>query len=189
ALAIFRCVSAVPDAITNLDPRELFNCMPDLAKAINNLLQLIPQLSLPRMIKAILKNLAKLLRGLASDLRYIESQFQRIAQAIDKAADLNDVTLNGLLSCAQGNAEATVFSTADALKGIGRIILLINILMGLFGGPEIPCFGEGFLDTLGDGFDAIVDFLTSLAQLLDEIANSIPDLDLALTLALGEAKC
>jgi hypothetical protein len=189
ALAIFKCVSAVPDAITELDPTKLFQCMPDLVKAINNLLKLIPMLSLPRMVKAIIHNLAKLLRGVAGDLRYIEAQIKRIAEAIDEAADLQDVTLNGLLSCSQKNVEQTVMTTADALKGIGRIILVINILMGLFGGPEIPCFGAGLLDAISEGFDVIVEFLTMLAALLDEIANSIPDLDLVLTLALGKAKC
>lgn len=188
-LAIFRCVSAIPDAITKLDPAELLNCMPDLAKAIDQLLKLIPQLSIPKMVKAILRNLAKLLRGIASDLSYIEAQIKRILDAIDKAADLQDVTLNGLLSCAQANVEETVFTTADALKGIGRIVLVINILMGLFGGPEIPCFSEGFLDAIAEGFDVLIDLLLGLAQLLEEIAAKIPDPDWALTLALGEQKC
>lgn len=188
-LAIFRCVQAIPDCITKLDPSGLINCMPDLAKAIDNILKLIPQLSLPKMIKAILHNLASLLRGVAGDLRYIQSQIERIAEAIDKAADLNDVTLNGLLTCAQANVEQTVFTTADALKGIGRIILVVNILIGLFGGDEIPCFGEGFIDAIGEGFDALIELLTTLATLLDELADAIIDPDLVLTLALGKAKC
>lgn len=189
ALSIFRCVQAIPDCITKLDPSELLDCLPALAKAVDMVLKLIPQLSLPKMVKAIIHNLATLVRGVAGDLRYIQSQIERIAQAIDKAADLQDVQLNGLLTCAQSNVEQTVFSTADALKGIGRIILLVNILIGLFGGDEIPCFSEGFLDAMADGFDALIEMLTTLATLLDEIANAIPDPDLVLTLALGEARC
>jgi hypothetical protein len=189
ALAIYRCVQAVPDCITKLDVGALLECMPALAKAIDNLLKLIPQLSLPKLVKAILKNIARLIRGIAADLSYIQSQIERIAEAIDKAADLQDVVLNGLLTCAQSNVEQTVFTTADALQGIGRIILLVNILIGLFGGDEVPCFSEGFLDAIGEGFDTLIEMLTMLAELLDELANAIPDPDFALTLALGKQRC
>ena len=188
ALAIYRCVSAIPDAIVSLDPSELLNCMPALAKAIDQLLKLLPYLSIPKMVKAILKNLAMLLRGIASDLSYIESQLRRIADAIDRASSLSDVTLNGILVCAQHNIDTTFSSTAEALKGIGRIILLVNILMGLFGGPEIPCFGT-LLEDATQPLDKIIELLTMLAGLLDDIANMIPDPDLVLTLALGKQRC
>lgn len=188
-LAVYRCVKAVPDAITSLDPTELFQCMPALAELIDKLLKLIPQLSIPKMIKAILHNLATLLRGIASDLTYIQSQLQQIAGMIDRAADLNDVKLEGFLVCAQSEMEDTVFSTADALQGIGRIILLLNIFMGLIGGQEIPCLGDIVRDNIGDGLDVVIDLLTAMAEILDEIADKIIDPDLALTLALGDLKC
>lgn len=188
-LAVFRCVKAVPDAITNLDPTELIQCVPALAKLVDQLLKLVPQLSIPKMIKAALRALATLLRGIASDLRYIESQLRRIADQIDRAANLNDVTLEGFLICAQKEMDDTILSTAEALKGIGRIILLLNIFMGLIGAEEIPCFGTLLEDNLGQPFDFLVDLLTSLAQILNEIADAIPDPDLALTLALGAQKC
>lgn len=188
-LAVYRCVKAVPDAITSLDPSELFKCMPALAQLIDKLLKLIPQLSFPKMIKAALHNMAVLLRGIAADLEYVKSQLQRIADMIDRAADLNDVKLEGFLVCAQGEMDDTVMSTAEALKGIGRIILLLNIFMGLIGGEEIPCLGSLVSDNIADGLDAVIDLLTSLAAILDEIANAIPDPDLVLTLALGDQKC
>jgi hypothetical protein len=188
-LAIYRCVKAIPKCITELDPSELLACFPALAKLIDQLLKLIPQLSIPKMVKALIHNLAKLLRAVAADLRYIQSQLQRIADMIDRAANLNDVKLNGFLVCAQGMANDSVMSTAEALKGIGRIVLLINILMGLFGGPEIPCFGSLMSDNIAEGFDILVELLTMLAEILDEIADAIPDLDLVLTLALVEIKC
>ncbi|MEN6368463.1 MAG: hypothetical protein ABFD77_02055, partial [Thermotogota bacterium] len=133
-LAIFRCVQAIPKVITELDPSELLNCMPALAELVDKLLKLIPQLSIPKMVIAIIKNLAALIRAIAADLLYLQSQLQRIANMIDRAADLNDVKMNGFLVCAQETVEGSVMSTAEALKGIGRVILLVNIFIGLFGG-------------------------------------------------------
>lgn len=188
-LAIFRCVSAIPDAITSLDPSELIQCVPDLAKKVDQLLKLIPQLSLPKMVIAIIHNLATLLRAIAADLSYLEAQARRIVDAVQRAADLNDHTLSGLLVCAQHTLDNTALSTSEALRGIGSIILLVNIVMGLFGGPEIPCFGSLIGDNLSQGLAVVIEILTALAGVLDDIAAMIPDPDLVLTLALGKQKC
>jgi len=188
-LAIYRCVAAIPDVITSLDPSELLNCLPALAALIDKLLKLIPQLSIPKMIIAALKNLATLLRAIAADLEYIKSQIQRIADMIDRGAELNDVKMNGFLVCAQDTVEGSVMSTAEALRGIGRIVLLINIFIGMFGGQEIPCFGTLFSEHLADGLDVIIDLLLAIAEVIWEIASAIPDPDLVLTLLLGDTKC
>ena len=189
ALAIFRCVKAVPDAITSLDPSELLACLPALAKLVDQLLKLIPQLSIPKMIKAALKNLAAMLESIASEFSYLKSQAQRIADMVDRAADLNDVKMNGFLVCAQADLGETVLSTSKALEGIGRIILLINIFIGLIGAEEIPCFGSLISDNISEGFDVLIDIFLALAEVLRIMASVIPDPDIALTLALGELKC
>ena len=129
-LAIFKCVKAIPDAITQLNPGKILECVPELAKLIDQLLKLIPMLSVPKMIIAIIRNMARLVRSIASEFEYIKSQIQRIVELIDRAADLHDVKMDGFLVCSQQNLDQTVMSTAEALKGIGRIILLINIFIG-----------------------------------------------------------
>ncbi len=188
-LAVYRCVSAIPDVITSLDPSELLNCLPALAELIDKILKLIPQLSIPKMVIAIIRNMAALIRAIAADLEYIKSQIQRIADMINRAADLNDVKMNGFLVCAQDTVNGSVLSTAEALKGIGRMILLVNIFIGLFGGEEIPCFGSLIGDNLADGLDVIIDLLLALADILDSIADMIPDPDFELTLAMGSQQC
>lgn len=188
-LALFNCVKAIPDAITSLNPTDLIKCIPELAEMIDKILKLIPQLSIPKMVIAIIKNVAALLRGIATDLAYLQAQAQRIADGIDRAADLNDYRLNGFLVCAQHTLDTQIGSTGQALAGLGGVILLVNIFMGLFGGPEIPCFGDLMSGNMSEGFDVVIDLLTDLATLLTDIANSIPDPDMALTLALGDSSC
>jgi len=188
-LKIFKCLEAIPDAITSLDPSELLTCVPELAALIDQLLKMVPQLSIPKMVIALIRNVARLIRGIAADLRHLERELLRIAEQIDRAADLNDVKMNGFLVCSQKTVEDTALSFAEALKGIGRIVLLINIFIGLFGGEEIPCFGTLIEDNLGEGFDVIIDLLLTLAEVLESIADAIPDPDLALTLAMGDQRC
>lgn len=186
-LQIFKCLQAVPEVVTN--PKKLIDCIPDLAALIDKLLGLIPQLSIPKLVKALILAIADLLQGVASDIAFIERQLKEILKQIDRAASLGDVKMNGFLVCAQQDLNDSAFSLADALKGIGRIILVINIFMGMFGGPEIPCFASLFDAEMGKGFDFVVKLLMSLSGILREIANMIPDPDIAITLALGSKKC
>jgi len=189
ALQIWKCIQAIPDIITSLDPTELLNCFPALAALIDKLLKLIPQLSIPKMVIAAIRNIAKLLQAIAADFLYLKSQLQRILDLVNRAADLNDVKMNGFLVCSQKTIEDTVLSTAEALKGIGRIVLLVNIFIALIGGDPIPCFSNLIGDNLLEGLDVIVDLLVALADVLNELADYIPDPDLALTLALMGLEC
>lgn len=186
-LAVFRCFEGTIEFAKSLDPTDLIKCVPELVEKINALLSLIPQLSIPRMAKAIVQGLAALLRAIATDLRYVQQQLARIAAGIDDAHDLGDVSLLSFLSCAEKTIEDQALSTAEALKGIGRIVLLINLLMALFGGPEIPCFGA-LLEDL-DQLDAVIAALLAIADLLQQLADLIPDPQLAITLVLGDLEC
>lgn len=187
-LAIVRCVQAIPDAITSLDPTELLQCVPDLLEKVNELLKLLPYLSIPKLVKALINAIAQLIDGIAADLDNIKAQVERIMSAVDRAATLNDHDLSNLLACAQATLQDQVMSTAEALRGIGSIILLANVFIGLFGGPEIPCFGDIMAGGLG-AIDDVTELLRMMAQLLRELAAMIPDPDYVLTIALGKQQC
>lgn len=188
-IQIFKCLKAIPEAIMSLDPGKILDCFPALAKLIDQLLKLIPQLSIPKMIRAILRNLSVLLRSIANEFEYIDRQIKRIARSIDRAASLQDVKMNGFLVCAQNDLNQSVLSTAEALKGLGRIILLVNIFIGLIGADPIPCFGSLIENNISSGLDVVVDLLTTLADILTAMANAIPDPDVALTKLMGSQEC
>lgn len=188
ALAIFKCIEAIPDCITKLDPSGLINCVPDLVEKINQLLSLIPQLTIPRLIIQLIRNLAAFLRSLADDLDYLKQRLARVAQAISRAADLNDVTWGGFLQCAEQTVADEMDALAQALQMLGRIILLANIMLSLISGaPEIPCFGTMMQDIAV--LDDVIAAIRALAALLEELANKIPDPEMAITLLLKGEKC
>jgi hypothetical protein len=55
-VAIFNCIKAIPDMLgPPPDPTVLTACLPDLAKKLNKLLNMMPQVALPRLIKRCLK--------------------------------------------------------------------------------------------------------------------------------------
>lgn len=188
-LAIFKCFEGVIDFATSFNPVTLIECIPNLIEKISNLLSMIPQLSIPRMVIAIIRALIALLNGLAAELEYIVYRMYAIAAQVDRAADLNDPTLSGYLVCAQTTMNDQLSAMALSLKAVGRIILVVNIFMGLFGGPEIPCFGELLDDANIDDLQDIIDVIRQLADVLQQILDFIPDPIAVLTAALGDTRC
>lgn len=186
-VSLFKCLVAVPKAILSLNPSELFECMPALIELINKILSMIPQLSAPRMVRQTIIAIAQLLQGIASDLSFLSAQMNRVLDAIDRAADLEDVNMSNLLACRQNTLNTQAQSTGDALQGVGRIVLLVNIIIGLFGGKtEIPCFGDS-IDSSDMG--GTIEMLLEISALLLDIAEKIPDPQYMLTLALGNRRC
>lgn len=188
-LAVFKCFEGVIDFATSFNPVTLIECIPNLIEKVTNLLTMIPQLSIPRMVIAIIKALIAILNGMALDLQYIVDRMYAIADEIDRAADLNDVRKSAFLACAQTTMNDSLSATAVSLKAVGRIILIVNIFMGLFGGPEIPCFGELLEDAEPDELQEIINAIGELADLLQQIIDMIPDPIAILTKALGEQRC
>jgi hypothetical protein len=186
-LAIFRCIEGITDFATSLDPSGIIECIPELVEKVNNLLNMIPQLSMPRMIIALIETVENLLRFLANDLEYIQFIQQRTTDAIDLGVSMGDNKLGEILACAEANMDAQLQTTAEALKSIGRIIMLLNIFLGLIGGPEIPCFGEVLSDP--EQLDSVIDVLRELADLLGILRAAIPDPQMVITVALGEQSC
>lgn len=187
-LLVFKAIEAIPDSITSLNPKKLLEIIPELAEKIDKLLNLIPQLSIPKTVKAAILNMATLVGSIATELAYIQTQNQRIADQIDRAATLGDMKMNSFLVCAQNDLNENVAATSEALKGVGRMVLLINIFLTMIGAEEIPCFGT-IIEDNSDDLSVCIDLLQSLSELLRTMANAIPDPTLALTLALGDQTC
>jgi len=189
ALAIFKCLKAIPKAITQLNPKELIECFPALAKSVDQLLKLIPQLSVPMMVKSIIVNVANLLLGICQELTDINERRSRIESQIIRAVQLGDLKMNGLLVCAQNTLNDTSAAMGKSLEAVGRIIMLINVFGGLIGMQEIPCFSKILTDNLGVNTSEIISVLQDLAQLLIDISSAVPDPNGALAKSLGDASC
>ncbi|MCP4568967.1 MAG: hypothetical protein GY841_15435 [FCB group bacterium] len=188
-IAVYKCIDGIVDFATSLNPSELLECVPNLVEKINAMLTMIPQLSIPRMVISMVNALISLLSGLSTDLQYLVDRLDAIARGIDRAADLNDNKKKDFLVCAQDTMNESLSATAMAMQAVGRIILLVNIFMGLFGGPEIPCFGEILDGATADVLQPIIDIIDALVDLLQQLVDMVPDPIAALTKVLGDTKC
>lgn len=168
-VSIVACVQAIPDAILQLDPAGLIQCIPDMVEKISKLLTMIPPLSIPVAIRDILAVIIAFCEGLKSDLEDANQQLERILQAELKAATPGNSGLLTVIACAQSAYDAFMSNIREGASPLNRLIGLINALLALVPGVDpMPCLGslEGLPTPLIDVLTAFIDILTIIRNLL-----------------------
>lgn len=169
-IAVFNCVSAVPDAIANLDPIALFECVPDMAEKIAALAQLIPQLSIPATVVDILDLIIRQLQSLRNDLfRIAVYQNLVIAQGL-KAAEPGRIALRLAVDCAQVDIDFEIASLNAQNEPLNRLIGIIGLLLAPFGINLSESLGtitdvSNIEETLAP-IDALIDVLVVVRKLV-----------------------
>lgn len=173
---IMDCIMAIPDCIgPPPDPSGLLNCIPNLQKAVDKLLKLLPQLSIPIMIKSILHTIIVGLQGVRLKLLALIKQVERIIAASLKATALGNLQLQIVVDCANNNMDAQLQNLNAGMAPLNRLLGLMNVLCELAGLPCIPPIGG--LAAIGEDALAPLDAIIKILQAL-EAAIPVPDLSL-----------
>ena len=170
-VAIFNCIKAIPDMLgPPPDPTVLTACLPDLAKKLNKLLNMMPQVALPRLIKRCLKLAVETLRTVRSQLMHLQAQMLQILGTIDRAKKLKDAGLMAIAQCAQANVATEAANVGKSLAALGKLLGLINLFMGLIGGPKVPDLSK----LAGRPLDDTLPPLNELIKVLSAAEAAIP---------------
>ncbi|HVJ14793.1 MAG TPA: hypothetical protein VM686_05105 [Polyangiaceae bacterium] len=170
-VAVFNCVKAIPDALgPPPDPTVLAACVPELGEKIAKLLRLLPQLSLPLLIRQVLDLIIDTLQRARREIVYLQSQMQRILEAIDRASDLDDAGLMAIIQCARGNVEQEARNVGKMLASLGRLIGLVNLFLGILGLPQVPDLS----DLAGQPLDEVIEPLDQLIATFEAAKLAVP---------------
>ncbi len=170
-VAIYNCVKAIPDALgPPPDPSILTACLPDLAKALNKLLNMLPWVVLPRMIRRLLTLAIETLRTVRSQLMYLQAQILQILGTIDRAKNLGDAGLMAICQCAQANVATEAANVGKSLAALGKLLGIINIFMGLIGGPQVP----DLKNLAGRPLDKAIPPFDALIKALEAVRTAVP---------------
>lgn len=154
-------------AVTN--PFRLAEILAELAQKIDALLQLLPQYSVPLLVRQLIDVLIVTLRGLQDELRAIIAQQARIAAAATVAAQPGNVALQAVVDCANGKLEKQLANLNASMAPLNRLIGLVNLLLGLAGLPELPTFTE-----LGEDAEAALGALDVAINALETAQAALP---------------
>jgi hypothetical protein len=173
-VAVFHCVKAIPDALgPPPDPTVLAACLPDLAKKVDKLLRLVPQLSLPILpilVVQLVDLVADTVRQARSALLHLQEQANQMVLVVARAAELNDPGLMAIGQCAQANLAQEAANVGKSLAALGKLIGLINLFLGMLGGPQVPDVAQ----LSGQPLESAVAELDSLLATLTTVRGMLP---------------
>ncbi len=170
-VAAFNCIKAIPDVLgPPPDPSALAACLPDLAKKVNKLLKIIPQLSLPILIVGLIDLVIDTLNQARSELLHFMQHVQQISGVIDRATDLDDAGLMAIARCAQANVAQEAANVGKSLAALGKLVGIINLFLGMIGGPEIPDLSN----LAGRPLDEVIEPLDAIVNALKNARKAVP---------------
>jgi hypothetical protein len=169
------CVKAIPDCITQLSPKPLVDKLAKVVADIDQLLEVLPPLSVPVMLRDLIGALITALEGLQSQIEGLMA-LGRISANLEVTADsLLDSdpdaagALTAIVQASIGDSTsmvATLDSQQCAFNTLIGAIINLCALLGLPVPPLLPCFG-------GASFSTAVDLLAGLQVVDDAIGDVI----------------
>lgn len=173
---VLECIKAT----STLDPEEILACIPGLTEKVNKLLALVPQLSIPLMIRDVIKCVVIFLEGLQDQLRSIQEFLNRVLAAELAAAEPGNVGIGLSVDCAKGQIDAQLDYLNETAKPVNRLIGLINFFLDLIGLDDfcIPSIGSVAVDVIDPFLEllqVLIDFLNLLLSFIT--IPSIPQLN------------
>ena len=171
--ALSKCTQAIPDALgPPPDPTVFAKCLPDMAKKVAKLLKLIPQLSVPLMVKDIIDVVISTLVAVRSQLLALQAQMKSVTRATKRAAELNDKDLSAIAACAQGNVQQQAKNIGASIAVMAPMIGVVNDFLKKIGAPQIPL--SKVSDLSGQSLDTILVPLDALVTTLKTVRQAVP---------------
>lgn len=168
--AIIDCIQAIPDTLgPPPDPTALANCIPTLLEQVEKLLKMLPQYSVPLMIKRLILLVATTLAALKDELLAVIRYQERIVAAATAAALPGNELLATILDCANANAATTLANLNASMQPLQGLIAIMNILLELIGQEPI-----GALPDISGGAELALTPIDEFVALLNDIADAIP---------------
>ncbi len=161
------CLQAVPEVLTN--PKKLTDCFPNLLKALEKLLALLPPFSVPIMVKRILAAIVLALQALQSKLFAMIQKQKRILALGLAARAPGNFALLPVLDCATQNFSAEITNLNDSMTPLNRLLGIVNLFLQLIGQDPIPS-----LASLGPDPSAALEPLAVVIKGLQTIEAGIP---------------
>lgn len=170
-VAIYNCVKAIPDALgPPPDPTVLAACLPELGQKLAKLLSLAPQVALPRLIERCLALAIEALRTARSQLRHLQGQLHQIELVQQRAQRLGDAGLMAVAQCARANVAQEAANVAKTMASLERLLVLVNLFLGLVGGREVPLPSK----LSGAPLDEAVPQIEAIIRALEAAHGAVP---------------
>lgn len=179
---LFKCVQAIPDSLgPPPDPTKLIAAIERVEADIDKLLGVVPEVSVPRLIKSVLGLIVQMLTGIRNRLASLADFQNAISVLKDRQTVLGNMP-NGVgafaaqqvsisIGCSTASLQTQVAGLNSGLAPLAALLEIIQELASLVG-IELPALPA----SLSDGLEISADLppLDNLITVLSEAASAIP---------------
>ncbi len=170
-LTLQKVAKAIPEILgPPPDPSKIVQLLPELEEKMQKLLKLIPQLSVPLMVKGILDVLIATLEAARTQFLALQAELQSVTQAAQRAAELNDHELASIALCSEANIERQARNIVESLASLNRLLTLVNLFMQMANLPVLPDFS----DIAGKPLAQVITPLDTLITALKAARKALP---------------
>jgi hypothetical protein len=186
-------IKAIPDCITNLNPSPLVQKLVKVAADVEELLEVLPQASVPVMLRDLVGLLIVYLEGVRSQLQGLEIQARVAVSLMATAAPLQTTNPDAYAELT-GIAGACVTDGTDVMtaldaqscpyNALAKTIAAVADLIGLPAPPLLPCFNvsanlspsayNAALETAISALDLALSVLEALGSALGGATAPLP---------------
>lgn len=168
--AVVDCVQAIPDTLgPPPDPTAIAQCIPPLLEKLEKLLQLLPQYTVPLLVKRTLNAVVLFLSALKNELLNLAAELEAIAAAATLAGLPGNELLSTIVDCASTNADTMLANLQASMQPLGALLDVVNIFLGLIGQDPI-----GAAPDLSGGVQQALAPIDDFIKTLQTIADAIP---------------
>lgn len=132
------CITAIPDCLMPPSPKPIFKCIKDVVRNLDQLLQMIPQLSVPLLVIGIIDALIAFVTSYRNAIILLVNRQQDLIDSETRAAELNDARLLITLGCAKQNLELEFQNLNSSIGPVNQLVAIVNALLDIVGLPCIP---------------------------------------------------
>lgn len=167
-ISLYDALKAVP----SLSPSSILKALKKAAQKLAEIFGLIPQLSLPYMVKDVCDLLIDTLRSLQLALIRLQSEASQIDAARVRSEELgNPPTLAAAIDCSEINLSIEYENQMSTLQAAGSLLAILGLFASILGmGDVVPDLS----DLSGLALDDTIEQIDNVIKLLEFFRDAIP---------------
>lgn len=179
-MALVECILALPKSILPPNPQPIIACIEKLVVTLAALFNLVPLLSIPSTIKALIGAFIAFFQGLRAQIEAIILKRVQINADLASGQSLGIQSMIDAANCNLNFLNAHMANLNEAMAPVIALIKLVNHFLCILGLTPIPTFASIGADTSAaevilEPIDATIAFLQTVYALIPDI--TLPEAD------------
>lgn len=137
-IALKNCILAIPDCLMPPSPKPIIDCSKQLIRTLDQLLKMVPQLSVPLLVAGFIDALIAFISAYRNAIAVLIEREAVILESQTRAAALGNAQMLILLECSKNNIDIEFNNLSAGMGPVNQLLAIVNGLLDIVGLPCLP---------------------------------------------------